>query len=121
MNSSPWLIVMSFSPRTSRLPFGSRSATVTVMLPSKRLLWLESAWPSNVVSLDISLFKIGVPPDVIGRPANIGNPVSTLLPRAVDVLDSFEASVRSTSRIVRMSPTARARKSMNRSKLPAVL
>ena len=39
---------MSFSPRTSRLPFGSRSATVTVMLPSKRLLWLESAWPSNV-------------------------------------------------------------------------
>ena len=74
---------MSFSPRTSKLPFGSRSATVTVMLPSKRLLWLESAWPSNVVSLSNSLFKIGVPPDVTGRPAMIGNPVSTLLPFAV--------------------------------------
>jgi hypothetical protein len=89
--------------------------------PSSRLLWLESAWPSNVVSLESSLFKIGVPPDVIGLPANVGIPVSTLLPRAVEVLDSFDALVRSTSRIVRMSPMARARKSMNRSKLPAGL
>ena len=62
-----------------------------------------------------------MPPDVTGRPAMTGNPVSTLLPFAVDVLDSFDALVRSTSMIVRMSPTARARRSMNRSKLPAVL
>jgi len=114
-------MLMSFSPRTSRLPFGRRSATLTVMLPMRLLLWLESALPSNARSPVKLLFRISLPLYVIGPPTMIGVPVSVFDFFAVDVLCSFWASVFSTSAIVRMSPTARARRSMNKSKLPAGL
>ena len=107
---------MRFSPRTSRLPFGNRSATVTVMLPSSLLLWLESDLPSNDLSPESSLLSSGAPLKVMPRPAMVGVSAATLPVLAVAVLDSFDASVFSTSSTCRMSPTARARRSMNRPK-----
>ena len=57
MNSWPWLIAIHFWPRTSRLPFGRRFATVTVMSPSRRLLCVLSPSPSNSVLLSTDVLE----------------------------------------------------------------
>ena len=49
--SRPWLMVIHFSPRTNRLPFGQRFATVTVISPKMLLLWRLDPEPSKDAAL----------------------------------------------------------------------
>ena len=50
MNSLPWLMAICFSPDTSRLPLGSTSMTVVVMVPVKVLLAAASPLPPNLLA-----------------------------------------------------------------------
>src|SRR5882672_157055 len=108
MNSSPWLSVSHFSPCTTRFPFGRRSTTVTVMLPSRLLLWLEAPVPWNCCWPSSAFCRTGVPFTVTGRPSSVGPALSTDVSFLVCVEEVLLAWVDSCRRIVSESPTRRA-------------
>jgi hypothetical protein len=103
-NSRPWLISIHFWPRTTRLPFERRFATVTVTLPCRRLDRLLSPLPSKL-RLFSMLAESSLPPIDSGEPARMGAVMSTDVSFAVVVLELFCAAVFSDRMMVTVSPT----------------
>jgi hypothetical protein len=58
--------------------------------------------------LSTDILRISVPFAVTGRPAMVGPGISTEVLLLVDVLELFDALVRSLKRMVSVSPTRRA-------------
>ncbi len=94
--SLPWLMAIHFWPRTSRLPLARRRATVTVMSPSRRLLWLLSPDPSKAVWLSTPILSTSVPLTVTGNPAMVGALMFAVYVLLVVVLELLLAFVFST-------------------------
>ena len=114
MNSEPWLMPICFSPRTSRLPLGSTSITVTVMVPVNTLLLARR--PCRRTSFaELAARSAAEPWSALpGRPAQSGTDKAVCCPcaRRADV----EVLLRrcfSLMMMVSVSPTARARRSSN--------
>src|SRR5450755_1285939 len=111
-NSEPVLMPICFSPLTTRLPLGRTSMTVTVILPVKTLLAPESPAPlklSSESALIAPPLTMLLPPYCRSARLNAVPPLRSALVLAVLLALSFSLML-----MVRVSPTARARRSSNK-------
>ena len=115
MNSLPWLMAICFSPDTSRLPLGSTSMTVVVMVPVKALLAAASPLPPNLLASEAAASSPLRPPR--GSLASAVMEAARLALRSALADDFLLAAVCSTRLTVMMSPTKRARRSSNRGRV----
>ena len=112
MNSEPWLMPICFSPVTTRLPFGSTSITVTVMLPVNRLLLRSNrpcrrsrSWSRRRARRPAATCRAGSAPSApLARPTRCGWRSCS---------PSCSPAVFSLMLMVSVSPTLRATRSSN--------
>lgn len=105
-NSLPWLISICFSPLTTRLPFGSTSVTVTVIVPLNVFAALAPPVDANLLPPVADRFTLlNRPP----RKPAAGTSKLVLPARLAFAPDDFVALMFSAITIVRMSPMLRGR------------
>jgi hypothetical protein len=103
MYSCPWPIATCFSPETSRLPLGSTSITVTVIVPVNTLL--AAASPLPLATLLLLAFSSPLWNVLAGKPTN-GPATALMLPVLLTaVFDLVAAEVFSVIVTVIVSPT----------------
>ena len=100
-----------FSPLTTRLPLGSTSTTVTVMVPANWFSLPAAPLPSKLLLVEASSPSLpSLSAFTNGKAPNLADPPPL---RSMVLLELCLATSRSSIRIVSMSPGWRARRSSN--------